>query len=121
MKKLIAMLFVIALCVPAVFADGEHKVMSASNATFTTVYSTPSSGACELAYIIVETTGAAAARTVTIRDNATTKFTISVGTSADTKVIDLSNTPVLFATNLNVVASAIDGGCNVTVVYRKKN
>lgn len=122
MKKVIAVLFVVALCVPSLFAQGgEHTVMTSANATFTTVYATPTLKSAEVAYIIVESTGLTAALTLTIRDSITTYFTITLGTSADTKTIDLTRTPVLFKTNLNVFASDIDAGATYTIIYRKRN
>ncbi len=122
MKKIIAVLFVVALCVPSLFADGEHGIMSATNATFSTSYSTPTSSPCDLAYVLINTTGVVAGLTLTIRDGSTTKFTVNIAkTTAGNTIIDLTATPVLFATSLNLVASDTDAGVSYTVVYRKRN
>ena len=122
MKKLIAMLFVIALCVPSVFSQGgEHSIYSVNYQSMTTVALTITSSPCDVAYIIVDSTGLANATTVRLLNSGTTVFALTLGTSAQTTTINLNETPVLFATNLIVDSSAMDAAAHVTIVYRKRN
>jgi len=122
MKKFIAMLFVIALCVPSIFAQGgEHTNYKAANAALTTTAATVASSACYVSYIVVNTTGVLTAKTVRILDGGTTMFTLVTGTAAGTSIIDLSRTPVLFSTSVIVDSDGESSGSHSTVVYRVRN
>lgn len=121
-KKLIAILFCMALCVPALFAQGqEHKVMSVAFASASDTAATATSSPCEVSYIVVSSSGSQVNITVRILNGGTTVFALSTGTSAYTETIDLTNTPIAFGTSLIVDSSTLDNSVYVTVVYRKRN
>jgi len=121
MKKLIAMLFVVALCVPSIFADGEHSIYSVSYGSCTTNYLSVTTDPSDVAYIIVSSTGLASNTFVRLLDGGTTMFALLLGEAVQTTTIDLSNTPVTFATSLIIDSSVMDAAAHVTVVYRKRN
>ena len=121
MKKLIAMLFVIALCVPSIFADEEHKVYSVEHDDLHTTAETITSSPCDVAFVIIDSTGTAGSALVRLLNAGTTMFAFLVNSSADTFVLDLSNTPVLFSSSLIVDSTTIDTTVRVTIIYRKKN
>lgn len=122
MKKLIAMLFVVSLCVPSIFGQGaEHSIYSVNYGSFTSVALTITSSPCDVAYIVVDSTGLATDATVRILNGGTTVFALTLGSTLKTVTIDLTNTPVYFGTSLIVDASSMAAVANVTIVYRKRN
>jgi hypothetical protein len=97
---------------------GDDQPYALSNGSFSTSQSTPIASSAELAFVIVETSGSVAGGTLTLRDGTTDKLSVSIGTSAGSQIIDLSATPVLFKSSINLSASVVDGGINYTVIYK---
>jgi len=124
-RKIFALLFALAISTP-VFAEYQHSRMSVDHnegltTTAETIYASP----CEVAYIIVESTGQSVtyASTVRLLNSGTTVFSMTLGasTTGETLVIDLTATPVYFSTNLIIDSSAINAVGRTTVVYKKLN
>ena len=122
MRKLLAVFCVLGLCIGVSHAfnpfGGDDQPYEMSNGAFSTSQSTPVASSALLAFVIVETSGSVAGGTLTIRDGATNKLSVSIGTSAGTEVVDLSETPVLFKSSINLSASVADPGVNYTVIYK---
>ena len=122
MKKLIALLFAMTLCVPSIFSQGgEHEIYSVNYGDFSTTADTITSSSSDVAYVVVDSTEIDAAKTVRILNGGTTVFALTLGTAAQTITVDLTNTPVYFGTSLIVDAGADDPAAHVSIVYRKRN
>lgn len=122
MKRLLAVMCVMALCVGTSFAglfgDADNQPNQITNGTFSTTRSTPSAVTAELLYVIIETTGSVAAGTLQIAEDNTVVLSITLTTSAGTKIVDLTRTPIKLD-NIEVLSNVTDAGISYTLIYRK--
>lgn len=123
MKKLFYALLVLPFVTVLASADpvsSNYQPNVSTSTTFTTTYSTPIAQSCELSYVHCLTSGSATTGQLTIRDNTTTKFVVQLTSgAANSETIDLTRTPILFKSNLNVVAGAVNPGLRYILIYRR--
>ena len=120
-KKILSAVFVMALCLPVFAEDRSTRMYADHNEGLTTTAETIYTGACEVAYLVLTSTGTSATYVSTVRllDSGTTMFAMTLGTAAQTLTIDLTNTPIYFGTSLIIDSSVVNAVGRSTVVYRK--